>query len=170
MKTCLLCNHQEPGLTRSSPDVWYICGSCIQEIVRTPKEDLAERYRGAVQPGDHRLAYALSSFIPKKIRELYPYKRPKPDKPLRTVAQGYTRMKAEIDHAKTFRFLKDEGYRRAAIRRAMPILEEIEHGDMAVILTAGVPAIIQYFYGSSKGSSDKTELLAQVRAELQKGG
>jgi len=37
-------------------------------------------------------------------------------------------------------------------------------GNLFGCLTAGVTAILQYFFGSSKGSSDKTDLLAKADA------
>jgi len=74
MKTCLLCSHEEPGRTRPSPKVNYLCSDCIQILVKTPPDKLTEMYRAAIRERQYQKAYALHSFIPRPHRQKLPWR------------------------------------------------------------------------------------------------
>jgi hypothetical protein len=76
MKTCLLCDHKENSKTKASPNVSFLCSQCVQKLVRTPREDVTKRYRESVQAGRMKEAWALISFVPRKVRDEYPCKKP----------------------------------------------------------------------------------------------
>ena len=75
MKTCLLCNHKEPKVDPKERDLPFICSHCVQLLARTHQETLTQRYIEAVKAKRWREAYALYTFVPSKVRRIYPLKK-----------------------------------------------------------------------------------------------
>jgi len=74
MKTCLLCNHQENGGRKNEPDVDFICSGCIAFLVKTPVANLIAQYQTALKEQRYGVAYALHTFVPRKVRRTFKYK------------------------------------------------------------------------------------------------
>ncbi|MBW2050554.1 MAG: hypothetical protein JRJ09_18815 [Deltaproteobacteria bacterium] len=69
---CLLCDKTERG---NHADVPYICGACVQALAGISAEALAERYIKALGAGQTGRAYALYTFVPRRVRREHPLPR-----------------------------------------------------------------------------------------------
>jgi len=65
---CLFCNQPEKSY-KPSPDVEYICSSCVQLLLNADQEDKRRAYAKAIELGLTRKARALESFITKEGEE-----------------------------------------------------------------------------------------------------
>jgi len=74
MKTCLICQKEEPSDRNSDPDVDIVCSDCIHTLLITPQEKRIEQYIEAVTKGQYGVSYALYTFVPQNIRKRYPLK------------------------------------------------------------------------------------------------
>lgn len=74
MKTCLICNEQEPGARASDPDVDIVCNACLLTLTQTTQEEINKQYIEAIKKKAHGVAYALYTFTSKKTRESHPLK------------------------------------------------------------------------------------------------
>lgn len=72
MKTCLICNHQEPGSNKPNLDVDYICSNCLLELTEATQEENNEKYKKSIKQGNTNKAYALYTFVSLEIRKKYP--------------------------------------------------------------------------------------------------
>jgi len=63
---CLFCNGTERNY-KPPPDTEFICGSCVQLLLRVDKEDLKRAYTKAVNLGYMRKARAIETFLTEEI-------------------------------------------------------------------------------------------------------
>ena len=60
--SCLFCNKTEKNY-KLSPDVEFICGTCVQLFLLADKEDLKRAYKKALELGCPRKAKAIETFL-----------------------------------------------------------------------------------------------------------
>ena len=77
-EVCLFCNKTEKNY-KPDPDVDFICGTCVQLLLRADQEDLKKAHKKALDEGDPRKASAIETFlIPEDVDGKRPgKKRPK---------------------------------------------------------------------------------------------
>ena len=67
MTHCLIC--QRPEGRAAAP---FICSACVQALARSSSEALMSRYVKAVKAKEWGVAYALYTFVPRRVRKKYP--------------------------------------------------------------------------------------------------
>jgi hypothetical protein len=60
---CLLCNGTDKSY-KPEPDKDFICGSCVQLLLRADQDDLKQAYAKAIEKGYINKARAIESFLP----------------------------------------------------------------------------------------------------------
>ena len=60
-QVCSVCKEEE-NYNRNK-DVYYICGSCIQQILLTEQEFLHQNFDEAIEDGDLECAWAVRMFL-----------------------------------------------------------------------------------------------------------
>ena len=97
METCLFCNGAEKDY-KPGPDVDFICGACVQLLLRAEQEDLKRAYIKALDKGYLSKAKAIETFITEEIT--IERKTPKSkrnmerERPLRTVRLAHHKVRA----------------------------------------------------------------------------
>jgi hypothetical protein len=69
MKTCLICDCSEAN---GSLETDFICSKCVNQLRGMKPDELGEKYVKAIEEGRKREAYALFTFVPRRIREANP--------------------------------------------------------------------------------------------------
>jgi hypothetical protein len=64
-ETCLFCNKTEKNY-KPGPDVEFICGSCVQLLLRADADDLKKAHKKALDLGYSGKAKAIETFLPRK--------------------------------------------------------------------------------------------------------
>ena len=62
MEVCLFCNEPEKNY-KPDPDVDFICGSCVQLLLRADQEDLKKAHAKAIEKGYLNKASAIETFL-----------------------------------------------------------------------------------------------------------
>ncbi len=62
IETCLFCNEPKKNYT-PGPDVGFICGDCVQLLLRAEQEDLKKAYAKAIEQGFLNKASATETFL-----------------------------------------------------------------------------------------------------------
>ena len=97
METCLFCNGTEKNY-KPGPDVEFICGTCVQLLLRADKEDLKRAYKKALDLGYSRKARAIETFLTEEKTIDRKTKKSKRDmereRPLRTVRPARHKVRA----------------------------------------------------------------------------
>ena len=60
--SCLFCNLPEPNY-KQDPQVDFICGTCVQLLLRADQEDLKKAYVKAIEKGYLNKASAIETFL-----------------------------------------------------------------------------------------------------------
>ena len=62
METCLFCNEPEKNY-KPGPDVDFVCGTCVQLLLRADQEDLKKAHAKAIEKGYLNKASAIETFL-----------------------------------------------------------------------------------------------------------
>jgi hypothetical protein len=91
-EVCLLCNGTEKNY-KPGPDVNFICGTCIQLLLRAGQEDLKRAYEKALAKGYPRKASAIETFLkPEDMDGKRPgKKRPERKSPSKSIGRSSNR-------------------------------------------------------------------------------